>query len=98
MYILHKVTKRRLKRILMLVQWKSTAVLKKVLRVQEPRLLKYTLKALKTQVPFLGRKWKFANMHVISMIFMHLKPNLQETYLLSIPEPNQEEANVILQG
>ena len=42
----------------MLVQYKSSAVLKRVLRVPHPLLQLHILKLIKSQVPFCGKKWR----------------------------------------
>lgn len=56
--ILQKLSKHRAHRIRMLVQYKSTAVLKRMLKVQHPMLQLQILKLIKSQVPFSGRKWR----------------------------------------
>ena len=56
--IMQKLSKGRSHRIWMLVQYKSSAVLKRVLRVNQPLLQLHVLKLIKSQVPFCGRKWR----------------------------------------
>jgi hypothetical protein len=56
--IMQKLAKGRSHRIWMLVQYKSSAVLKRVLRVNHPLLQLHVLKLIKSQVPFSGRKWR----------------------------------------
>ncbi|KAG2135962.1 hypothetical protein DEU56DRAFT_980918 [Suillus clintonianus] len=56
--IMQKLSKSRSHRIWMLVQCKSSAVLKRVLRVSHPLLQLHVLKLIKSQVPFCGRKWR----------------------------------------
>lgn len=56
--IMQKLAKGRSHRIWMLVQYKSSAVLKRVLRVNHPLLQLHVLKLIKSQVPFCGRKWR----------------------------------------
>jgi hypothetical protein len=56
--IMQKLSKQRSHRIWMLVQYKSSAVLKRMLRVQQPMLQLHILKLIKSQVPFCGRKWR----------------------------------------
>jgi hypothetical protein len=56
--IMQKLSKHRSHRIWMLVQYKSSAVLKRVLRVSHPMLQLHILKLIKSQVPFCGRKWR----------------------------------------
>ncbi|KAI9620378.1 hypothetical protein KEM48_008201 [Puccinia striiformis f. sp. tritici PST-130] len=57
-HILQKLTKGRVHRILLLVQYKSSAILKRILRANQPTLQLYVLKVIKSQVPFCGRKWR----------------------------------------
>jgi len=56
--VLHRLTKRKAFRIAALVQWKASAVLKRILRVDMPPLRTRALKILKSQMPHLGRKWR----------------------------------------
>ncbi|KAJ3112394.1 Factor arrest protein 11 [Phlyctochytrium bullatum] len=90
--ILQKITKRKIHRILALVQWKASAVLKRVLKIQHVGLQLYALKLLKSQIPYLGRKWRGSNMKVITAIFMHLRPNAREEYLSGDFEIDVEDA------
>jgi hypothetical protein len=56
--VLQKLTKRKTNRILAMVQWKASAVLKRVSKVQNVPLQLYALKVMKSLVPYLGRKWR----------------------------------------
>jgi hypothetical protein len=64
-HILQKLTKRKTHRVLLLVQYKSSAILKRILKVSHPTLQLYVLKVIKSQVPYCGRKWR------------QCKPNIQ---------------------
>lgn len=79
--ILQKLTKRRVHRILLLVQYKSSAILKRSLRVTNGAVQRYVLKILRSQVPFCGRKWRQSNMKVITAIYLALTPNLRNEWL-----------------
>lgn len=79
--ILQKLTKRRVHRILLLVQYKSSAILKRSLRVSNGAVQRYVLKILRSQVPFCGRKWRQSNMKVITAIYLALTPNLRNEWL-----------------
>ena len=57
-HILQKLTKRKTHRVLLLVQYKSSAILKRILKVSHPTLQLYVLKVIKSQVPYCGRKWR----------------------------------------
>ncbi|KAH8830238.1 hypothetical protein DL96DRAFT_1592116 [Flagelloscypha sp. PMI_526] len=79
--IMQKLSKHRSHRIWMLVQYKSSAVLKRLLRVQHPMLQSNVLKLIKSQVPFCGRKWRQSNMKVITSIYMNIRPDLRDEWL-----------------
>ncbi|KAL4081935.1 hypothetical protein V8B97DRAFT_2020485 [Scleroderma yunnanense] len=79
--IMQKLSKNRSHRIWMLVQYKSSAVLKRVLRVSHPLLQLHVLKLIKSQVPFSGRKWRQTNMKVITSIYLNCRPDLRDEWL-----------------
>ncbi|KAG1892727.1 hypothetical protein F4604DRAFT_1701262 [Suillus subluteus] len=79
--IMQKLSKSRSHRIWMLVQYKSSAVLKRVLRVSHPLLQLHVLKLIKSQVPFCGRKWRQSNMKVITSIYLNCRPDLRDEWL-----------------
>ncbi|KAJ3300501.1 Factor arrest protein 11 [Borealophlyctis nickersoniae] len=90
--ILQKLTKRKTHRMLALVQWKASAVLKRVIKVNSVALQLYALKLLKGQVPYLGRKWRSSNMKVITGIYLHLRPYLRDDYLSGDVDMDVEDA------
>lgn len=92
--ILHKLTKDKLHRTLMLVQWKSSAVLKRVCKVNHHGLHLYALKVLRSQIPYLGKKWKSSNMRLITNIYIHLRPDLKNEWLYEDAEVDVEEASL----
>lgn len=61
--ILQKITKHRTHRILLMCQYKSSAILKRVLRVNQPMLQLQVLKLVKSQMPYCGRKWRSSECH-----------------------------------
>ncbi|KAH7105672.1 hypothetical protein BKA62DRAFT_690518 [Auriculariales sp. MPI-PUGE-AT-0066] len=79
--IVQKLTKQRSHRILLLVQYKASAIMKRILKVQHPMLHLYTLKLIKMQVPFCGRKWRQSNMKVITAIYLQCRPELRDEWL-----------------
>ncbi|KAG0341722.1 Factor arrest protein 11 [Podila humilis] len=79
--VLQKLTKHKTHRVLLLVQYKSSAILKRLLKINHPDLLKYVYKALKSQVPFLGRKWRSSHMKVITGIYVYCKTNLRDDWI-----------------
>lgn len=56
--ILQKITKHRTHRILLMCQYKSSSILKRVLRVNQPMLQLQVLKLIKSHMPYCGRKWR----------------------------------------
>ncbi|KAJ1566317.1 Factor arrest protein 11, partial [Cladochytrium tenue] len=89
---LQKLTKGKTQRVQSLVQWKASAVLKRVLKVSHPALQLYCYKLMKSQVPYMGRKWKGNNTKIITGIYLHLRPNLKEEYLSGDLDIDAEEA------
>ncbi|KAF9286705.1 Factor arrest protein 11 [Linnemannia elongata] len=79
--VLQKLTKHKTHRILLLVQYKSSAILKRLLKINHPDLQKYVYKALKSQVPFLGRKWRSSHMKVITGIYVFCRSNLRDDWI-----------------
>ncbi|KAF9346808.1 Factor arrest protein 11 [Mortierella sp. NVP85] len=91
--VLQKLTKHKTHRILLLVQYKSSAILKRLLKVNHPDLQKYVYKALKSQVPFLGRKWRSSHMKVITGIYIYCRSNLRDDWISGADvEKDLEEA------
>ena len=79
--ILQKICKNKSHRNLLLVQYKSSTILRKSLRVPQPELRLYTLKLFKNQVPYCGRKWRQSNMRVITAVYLHCRPELRDEWL-----------------
>lgn len=79
--ILQKICKNKAHRNLLLVQYKSSTILRKSLRVPQPELRLYTLKLFKNQVPYCGRKWRQSNMRVITAVYLHCRPELRDEWL-----------------
>ncbi|KAG0311052.1 Factor arrest protein 11 [Dissophora globulifera] len=91
--VLQKLTKHKIHRILLLVQYKSSAILKRLLKINHPDLQKYVYKALKSQVPFLGRKWRSSHMKVITGIYIYCRSNLRDDWISGADvEKDLEEA------
>jgi hypothetical protein len=90
--ILQKITKNKNHRILAMVQWKSSAVLKRLLKVDNQDLKLYALKILKSQIPFLGKRWRANNMNVISEIYLTVRHRLKDNYLSGDQEVEAPEA------
>ena len=79
--VMQKICKHKAHRNLLLVQYKSSTILRKSLRVPQPELRLYTLKLFKNQVPYCGRKWRQSNMRVITAVYLHCRPELRDEWL-----------------
>jgi hypothetical protein len=79
--VMQKICKNKAHRNLLLVQYKSSTILRKSLRVPQPELRLYTLKLFKNQVPYCGRKWRQSNMRVITAVYLHCRPELRDEWL-----------------
>ena len=78
---LQKLTRSKSHRILLLVQFKSSQILRRVLRVPDSTLRLYVLKLFKSQVPYCPKKWRQSNMRVITAIYLHCRPELRDEWL-----------------
>ncbi|KDE05127.1 hypothetical protein MVLG_04469 [Microbotryum lychnidis-dioicae p1A1 Lamole] len=93
-HILQKLTKRKTHRVLLLVQYKSSAILKRILKVSHPTLQLYALKVIKSQVPYCGRKWRQSNMKVITAIYLHCRSDLRDEWLTGIDVDHDVEESL----
>ncbi|GAA5831511.1 hypothetical protein JCM11251_004048 [Rhodosporidiobolus azoricus] len=93
-HILQKLTKRKTHRVLLMVQYKSSAILKRILKVSHPTLQLYVLKVIKSQVPYCGRKWRQSNMKVITAIYLHCRPDLRDEWLAGVDVDNDVEESL----
>jgi len=78
--ILYQVCKAKVHRILLLVQYKSSAILKRSLSVPHDGLELYVLKILKCQIPYCGRKWRQSNMNIITQIYLRCRSHLRDEW------------------
>lgn len=81
LHIMQKITKNKAHRCLLLVQYKSSTILRKGLKIPDHHLRLYTLKLFKSQVPYCGRKWRQSNMRVITAIYLYCRPELRDDWL-----------------
>lgn len=79
--IMQKICKNKAHRNLLLVQYKSSTIIRKSLKIPQPELRLYTLKLFKNQVPYCGRKWRQGNMRVITAVYLHCRPELRDEWL-----------------
>lgn len=97
--IMQKICKNKAHRNLLLVQYKSSNILKKALKIPQHELRLYTLKLFKNQVPYCGRKWRQGNMRVITAVYLHCRPELRDDWLAgSDVDAEVEEALPLEQG
>ncbi|GAA5798117.1 hypothetical protein HPULCUR_003517 [Helicostylum pulchrum] len=84
--VLQMLTKHKIHRVMLLAQYKSSAILKRMLKISHPVLELYTLKLLKSQVPYLGRKWRSRkeNMRIISAIYLNCYTVLKDDWISKI--------------
>ncbi|KAJ6177920.1 Phosphatidic acid phosphatase type 2/haloperoxidase [Penicillium mononematosum] len=81
LHVMQKITRNKAHRCLLLVQYKSSNILRKGLKIPDPHLRFYTLKLFKSQVPYCGRKWRQSNMRVITAIYLYCRPELRDDWL-----------------
>ncbi|CAJ2508092.1 Uu.00g092780.m01.CDS01 [Anthostomella pinea] len=79
--VMQKICKNKAHRNLLLVQYKSSNIIRKSLKVPQNELRLYTLKLFKNQVPYCGRKWRQSNMRVITAVYLHCRPELRDEWL-----------------
>ncbi|KAK3360008.1 HAM-2, protein required for hyphal anastomosis [Lasiosphaeria hispida] len=79
--VMQKICKHKAHRNLLMVQYKSSGILRKSLKVPQQELRLYTLKLFKNQVPYCGRKWRQSNMRVITAVYLHCRPELRDEWL-----------------
>ena len=79
--VMQKICKNKAHRNLLLVQYKSSTIIRKSLKIPQPELRLYTLKLFKNQVPYCGRKWRQGNMRVITAVYLHCRPELRDEWL-----------------
>ncbi|KAI9337855.1 hypothetical protein BD770DRAFT_448483 [Pilaira anomala] len=79
--LLQMLTKHKTHRVMLLAQYKSSAILKRMLKISHPVLELYTLKLLKSQVPYLGRKWRSQNMRIVSAIYLNCHTVLKDDWI-----------------
>ena len=79
--IMQKICKNKAHRNLLLVQYKSSNIIRKSLKIPQPELRLYTLKLFKNQVPYCGRKWRQTHMRIITAVYLHCRPELRDEWL-----------------
>ncbi|CAK9786148.1 N1221-domain-containing protein [Cutaneotrichosporon oleaginosum] len=93
--ILQKITKHRTHRILLMCQYKSSSILKRVLRVNQPMLQLQVLKLIKSHVVYCGRKWRSTNMKIITSIYLNCRPELRNDWLVGVEADLEAEDQMV---
>jgi len=75
---MQKMIKNNPLRVKVLIQYKGPAIMKKLLKVYNQDFQNYSLKVMKCQLPFTGKKWKsqLGNMRTISAIYLQLRSDI----------------------
>ncbi|CEF61235.1 Striatin-interacting protein 1 homolog [Strongyloides ratti] len=71
--VLTKLTKGKISRTSMLVVFKSSAFLKRCMKVKQATFQLYILKLLKMQARHLGRPWRKSNVDIMSSIYLKVR-------------------------
>jgi len=79
--ILHQTIMGSRSRIRTLVSFKAPLVLRKVLEIKNEQVELLVLLLYKEIACMLGRKWKSANCHILSLIYKRIVPDLNGDYL-----------------
>ncbi|CAK7267097.1 Factor arrest protein 11 [Sporothrix epigloea] len=95
--VMQKICKNKAHRNLLLVHYKSSNILRKMLKVPQQELRLYTLKLFKNQVPYCGRKWRQSNMRVITAIYLHCRPDLRDEWLAGSNVDGEVESSLPLE-
>lgn len=78
-------------RVKILIHWKSTIILRRILRAKSDRLTNSCLQVIKLQLPYLGRKWiTEESIDMISLIWHKCRLDLVEGYLMELPIPQED--------
>ena len=93
--ILQKITKRKFCRLMHLIQLKTCNIFKRILLISNSHLQYEALKLLKSQIPFLGKKWRSQNMHVVSTMYRLLPSTFLDDTLSVEMEIQPAESAVI---
>ncbi|KAG5360652.1 Factor arrest protein 11 [Yarrowia sp. B02] len=78
---LRMIVSKKTQRIIVVAELPSDT-LKKALAIRQPDLNKAVWNLFKEQIPFNGRKWKYANMDIISHIYLNCKLDLRDDWLV----------------
>nr|CAI5840431.1 unnamed protein product [Callosobruchus analis] len=78
--VLNKLCKWKNSRIMMLVIFKSSPILKRTLKIRHAMAQVYALKLLKMQAKYLGRNWRKSNLKTVSLIYQKVRHHLTDDW------------------
>lgn len=78
---LRMIVSKKTQRVIVVAELPSDT-LKKSLAIRQPDLNKAVWNLFKEQIPFNGRKWKYANMDIISHIYLNCRLELRDDWLV----------------
>ena len=86
--LLHKLTKANASRLSVVTSYKVQVMMKRLFRLQQPELLLYAMKILKSILRAVGRKWRASNMKLYSLVYKMVRHDLCDLnlYLETGPE------------
>jgi len=87
MRVLQKLTKRKPRRISVLIQYKAPGILKRVVKLPHGSIAYYALKLLKSQLPYLGRKWQ----NGLNFYFIFYVSTRRHPFLWLLPSRKYED-------
>ncbi|KAK7205438.1 hypothetical protein BZA70DRAFT_158471 [Myxozyma melibiosi] len=82
--VFQKIVKNKAYRHLSLLAIKVPNALRKTLRISQYDARLYALKIIKGQVPYCGRKWRHANMRVITAVYLYCRQDLRDNWLAGV--------------
>lgn len=96
--ILQKLTKDKPQNIQILIKQKAAVILKKTLKLEHRIFKLYCLKVLKSCIKYLQPKWIRQNMHIISLIYLNVKPELKDDWLTASELDNCSQYDTMLRN
>ncbi|GAM25906.1 hypothetical protein SAMD00019534_090810 [Acytostelium subglobosum LB1] len=96
--IIQKVSKYHPSRFTVIPPSKAVNILKKYSVIEQPTIRKYSLKIIKSLLPYLTKKWRQNNMKVITDIFLHVPIHINDVWLSQQNELTPQEASEMEQA
>lgn len=89
--IMQKLTKRKPSRIQDLVKYKISGIIRGIVKLPHSGIGYYSLKILKSQIPFLGPSWRNQNMRIVTSIMYEIRSNYNDHLLVTKRDFNETE-------